>query len=83
MAYDTTHGQVILYARSQAWAWNGSVWTELATLPVLHSRSNPTMGFDARRCMLVLFGGRRDNGFLGDTWEGDGVTWTEVTPSRE
>jgi hypothetical protein len=35
------------------------------------------MAFDEQRGVLVLFGGDSGNGLLNDTWEWDGVTWTQ------
>lgn len=37
---------------------------------------------DPRRRRVVLFGGIGDAAPLGDTWEWDGITWTNVTPAN-
>jgi hypothetical protein len=34
------------------------------------------MVYDPEREVLVMFGGRVGNGYLDDTWEWDGTTWT-------
>lgn len=39
------------------------------------------MAYDARRGVIVLFGGRGEEDELGDTWEWDGL-WRERTPPR-
>jgi len=36
------------------------------------------MAFDSLHGKLVLFGGYSSVGFLGDTWEWDGASWTQV-----
>jgi len=44
------------------------------------ARRGPSLAYDAARRRLVLFGGSYNGVFLGDTWEWDGATWTNVTP---
>lgn len=48
-------------------------------------RTVSTMAYDSRRGVTVLFGGVGRAGELGDTWEWNGSTWTQVAttgPSR-
>jgi cysteine-rich repeat protein len=64
------------------WEYDGSEWVE-RTLP--HSpplRWGASVAFDSARGVIVLFGGQHrvespEN--LEDTWEYDGLDWTEVT----
>ncbi len=37
--------------------------------------------FDSHRNRLVVFGGSDNSGYLADTWELDGVSWSETTPA--
>jgi len=39
------------------------------------------MAYDSARGRVVLFGGGGNSYLLGDTWEWDGSSWTERTPS--
>jgi len=46
---------------------------------LLGSREGAAMAYDAARHRIVLFGGR-ENQFLADTWEWDGVIWVQRSP---
>ena len=71
------------------WEWSSDVWRKRApTMTPGDTRQAHAIAFDRRRSRVVLFGGWTDltAGFfreiirLGDTWEWDGVTWTQRTP---
>jgi sugar lactone lactonase YvrE len=88
MAYDSAHGQVVLFGGAGAsgllgdtWIWNGTTWTQqiLATSPV--ARQNASMAYDAAAGQVVLFGGEALSGILDDTWTWDGTTWTQQSPA--
>jgi hypothetical protein len=76
---------------SNTWGWDGSAWSnespqgaEGVSLP--SPRRNHAMAFDSVRNVVVLFGGEQggDNGpehYFDDTWEWDGITWTNVSPA--
>lgn len=62
----------------------------LAAEPIWHARlvtgpgirRDHAMAYDSRRGVVVLFGGTNvgwTGGLLGDTWEWDGRTWTQVS----
>ena len=38
----------------------------------------PGAAYDAKRGMLVVFGGSGPDGYFGDTWGWDGSTWTRL-----
>ena len=83
LAYDQVRHRVVLFGGAIAgdtagdtWEWNPDTggWTEhAATGP--SPRRDHAMAFDGER--VVLFGGLAE-GYLGDTWTFDGVTWTRV-----
>lgn len=91
MAYDPQHHRVLLHggARdiqgntilSDTWMWDGSSWQEIpnANGPL---RAQHQMVYDAKRQVMVLFGGF---GPIGsgpvDTWEFDGTQWHQVATS--
>jgi hypothetical protein len=70
-------------ARGDTWEYDGATWTRVgaATPP---ARQALAMVFDERRGRTVLFGGMgtgprgQHPPALGDTWEYDGSTWTEL-----
>ena len=63
------------------WSWNGMTWASLSSVGP-GSRAEAAMAFDHTRNRLVLFGGYRGTGSqrvrLGDTWEWEGTTWSQV-----
>ncbi len=72
---------------SDLWRWDGAEWEEIRpTGPSPSARSEAAVAFDSKRGNLLLFGGYTvedgETGVLGDTWEWDGRSWTEMLPSR-
>jgi len=91
MAWDATSQRIIMFGggrmgnhpimRHDTWEWDGENWTQLDD-----GGPSARIGFgftsDTERKRIVLFGGAsvRDDGVftaLGDTWEWDGVGWTQ------
>ncbi len=62
------------------WEWDGNKWTQM--FPNIHpsGRVAHGMAYDEERKVMVLFGGRNQNGNLNDTWEWDGQQWHETCP---
>lgn len=71
------------------WAFDGAsgTWTNRTPSPIPKSwpsdRYGPAMAYDARRGKAVLFGGGSmgSGSFPRDTWEWNGDTWANRTPS--
>lgn len=92
MAYDALREVVVLYggrdntsARNDTWVWDGTNWQDVSPVHSPPARSfsgGNGLAFDADRGVVVLFGGR-GGGQLNDTWEWDGLTWTERHPEGE
>ncbi|MFZ0060445.1 MAG: kelch repeat-containing protein [Pyrinomonadaceae bacterium] len=66
---------------NDTWEWDGRRWTEIkVTGP--SPRAEAAIAFDEKRGRVMLFGGHNRAGDagsrLGDTWEWDGKTWTEI-----
>ncbi len=95
MAYDSAHGQVVLFGGvanlvagdntptlfNDAWAWDGSNWTQKFPQVSPPVRLGHSMAYDSTRSRVVLFGGADENGnALGDTWVWDGSNWTQESP---
>ena len=63
------------------WEWDGRRWSQIK-VPGPQPRAEAAIAHDARRGRVVLFGGydRIDEKLhrLGDTWEWDGVRWTQI-----
>jgi hypothetical protein len=87
MAYDVARSRLVLFGgavqlgvvRDDTWEWDGVDWTQkVSPLPGPPGRVGANLAYDPSRQRVVLFGGQ-DNvtGALNDTWEWDGVTWTE------
>lgn len=82
-------GNRVLFGRSpgenrfldDTWEWDGRRWTEIKVAGP-SPRAEAAIAFDGRRGRVMLFGGHNRAGDagsrLGDTWEWDGKTWTEI-----
>ncbi len=91
MAYDRARERIVLFGGwppngppfADTWEWDGDTWTDVtpgAGGP--SARFRHAMTYDARRRRVVLYGGEDATGkALGDTWEWDGVAWTNATPA--
>lgn len=91
MAYDAARGRTVMFGGScptcnDTWEWDGASWTPAAlsdagvTTP--GRRQAAAMVYDPARRVVVLFGGFGSTGAgLGDTWEWDGKTWMQRTPT--
>jgi cysteine-rich repeat protein len=86
MAFDTRRGVAVMFNGSipQTWELAGTSWrlVPVAASPTT-SRTSFSMAYDALRGKVVLFGGSAtSNGNrLADTWEYDGATWTQASPT--
>jgi uncharacterized protein (TIGR03437 family) len=84
MAYDSLHGQVVLFGRQGMWLWNGSNWTQPFPKKSPGPRFGCAMAYDSKHMQVVLFGGQDaiTNQYLGDTWLWDGSNWTQISPAN-
>jgi uncharacterized protein (TIGR03437 family) len=86
MAYDSTHGQVVLFGGAgenerpvnDTWVWDGSNWTEKAPQTNPPAREWHAMAYDSAHGQVVMFGGSYLSS--NDTWLWDGSNWTEKAP---
>ncbi len=74
----------IVQGEPHLFAWNQDEWYIAADFgedpPV--NRSGYACAYDSIRQRLVLFGGYLSSQDQNDTWEWDGVTWTEIFPEH-
>jgi hypothetical protein len=75
-------------ALSDTWVWDGTDWKEMPAIgPVIPSeRAEHAMAFDPYLGVIVLFGGAIGGDSLkviGDTWEWDGRTWTNLPEANQ
>lgn len=94
LAYDARRRRVVMFggrdgvssSRDDTWEWDGRQWQQVLTPTSPPARHSHALTYDAARGKIVLFGGTNldfvyhGNDFA-DTWEYDGVTWTQVTPA--
>ena len=88
MVYDPTRKAIVVfggYAQTpgtaqlqDTWAWTGTDWVEVASATKPPARESHAMAYDARRDVIVMFGGRAAID-LGDVWELRAGGWTQVT----
>ncbi len=90
MAYDSARAMTVMFGGydgtstlSDTWEWNGSTWTKKAPRTVPGPRYGAGMVYDANRGVMVMFGGQSTLNAteLNDTWEYDGLDWTERHPA--
>lgn len=82
MAYDASRDKLVLIGTSgtsKTWEFSGGDWT-LVAAPGPRGRRNAAMAYDSVRHLIVVFGGSPSTqSVIGDTWEYDGTTWTQIT----
>jgi hypothetical protein len=86
MAYDSARKVTIAFgggdgvaAINETLEYDGTVWRRLEPAVSPPGRIDTSMVYDAKRKRMVLFGGDGPgpNDEFNDTWEFDGITWTE------
>jgi hypothetical protein len=90
IAYDSAHGQVVLFGRSslgassETWVWDGTNWTLKSPQNSPPGRYAAAMAYDSARSQIVLFGGFDEAAAnmgvfeaLADTWVWDGSNWNQ------
>jgi hypothetical protein len=88
--YDSRRKRIVVYGgrvgkseeiKSDTWEWDGKSWHEMARIGV-DARDHHALAYDSARGKTVMFGGgvfpRRSGAWPTDTWEWDGVKWTQV-----
>jgi uncharacterized protein (TIGR03437 family) len=81
MAFDATHGQVVLFGgvgasgvfdmTNDTWIWDGSNWTQDSPQTSPPAREEYAMSYDSTHSQIVLFGGQLNTSGLplaSDTW---------------
>src|SRR5262245_27019680 len=65
------------------WEWDGVTWSQRFPVNAPSQRLNHRMAFDLNRSRTVLFGGSffAGGGVSDETWEWDGVNWTQRLPA--
>jgi uncharacterized protein (TIGR03437 family) len=95
MAYDSKHGQVLLFggfdglsSLSDTWQWDGTNWNLVTPQNSPSARCFHEMTYDSAHDQVILFGGGTTNnltinsGLSNDTWLWDGSSWTQATPTN-
>jgi hypothetical protein len=95
MVYDSARRRIVVFGGNMptgnakygdTWEWNGHLWNQVTITdpegdgdPA--ARNNFRMAFDARRGKTILYGGFTVDGAEEDTWEFDGTSWEQISPS--
>jgi hypothetical protein len=80
MAYDAGHGVTMLFGGDTC-LWDGRTWTKVTRRGDPAFRSVHAVAYDPTRARVVLYGGSLGETNGADTWEWNGVAWTERTPA--
>lgn len=89
MTYDAARRRIVLFSgsngTSDTWTYDGQWHAEEAPGARPATRTSAAFAFDSKRGVAVLFGGQNNTVnpvvHLGDTWEWDGASWTQVAPA--
>lgn len=82
MTYDEARQELVVYSGGELWTQSAGIWTlENPPGPRPATRYYADIAYDARREVVVLFGGSNFPQTFTDTWEWNGTTWTDVTPA--
>jgi uncharacterized protein (TIGR03437 family) len=84
MAYDSAHGQVVMFGGlglttlNDTWVWDGTNWTQKFPQTVPPARQYHAMAYDSAHGQVVMFGGVA----ASDTWVWDGTNWAQKSPKN-
>ncbi len=89
LTYDSSRQRVVLFGGidgvffDDTWEWDGAAWTDVTPVSGNPSpRALHAMAYDPANGVTVLFGGLGTSStHFDDTWEWDGSSWTDVTPT--
>ncbi len=95
MAYDSARGRLVLFGGlafslggdlADTWESDGATWVQRTPGTSPPARHGHAMAYDSARGRVVLFGGyyedlQGNSQYFADTWEWDGNTWVQRTPS--
>jgi hypothetical protein len=76
--YGGANSQLLGTPNNQTWEYQGTTWTQIATVGNPGPRNRPAVCFHAGLGRTVLFGGYDGNNLTNSTWLYDGTTWTQV-----
>jgi hypothetical protein len=87
MAYDTFHGQTVLFGgeaavggtSNETWTWDGFRWTQQSPAMSPAPRRFAQMVYDAAHRQMLMYGGG-DQFVSSETWAWNGASWTNLTP---
>ncbi|MCA8952460.1 MAG: hypothetical protein KDE27_23315, partial [Planctomycetes bacterium] len=93
LCYDTARDRLLLFGGQavpgftlgDTWENDGTGWIPRTTSAGPVGRSHHALAYDPVHGRVLLFGGRSfvgGNTILGDTWEWDGSTWLQRTPTN-
>lgn len=90
LAHDAARDRMVLFGGvvfgtrvAETWEYDSATntffdRTPAPGYPAPSPRANASMVYDARRGVMVLFGGQSDTFLESDTWEWDGGAWTQI-----
>ncbi|HEX5062779.1 MAG TPA: DUF4215 domain-containing protein [Kofleriaceae bacterium] len=90
LAYDAARQRVVMFGGhsgtttfGDTWEWDGISWTQLFPAHSPPGRYDAAAAYDPKRHRVVLFGGTTlaTGAATQDTWEWDGIDWTQRSPA--
>jgi len=89
LAHDTHRNVTVLFGgdsptnsprANDTWEFDGTNWIQVTPTQSPPGRANidQALIYDSVRKKVVLFGGLGASGYLSDTWEYSGTTWTQI-----
>ncbi|MCC7062487.1 MAG: hypothetical protein IT456_06755 [Planctomycetes bacterium] len=86
MAFDAQRGRSVLFGGTlggeinDTWEWDGGTasWTQVLPATMPQVRAVHSMVYDSANGRCVMFGGTSSSILLGDTWQWNGVDWSQA-----
>jgi hypothetical protein len=91
MVYDEKRGRTVVFGGmavatpgqpppllGDTWEFDGTTWTEQKVAGP-SPRTGAGATYDAKRGLVILFGGSGASGFSGETWSWDGTAWKKLS----
>jgi len=93
VAYDSDRKVIVMFGGfrwndgneivdDETWEFDGEAWQQITTTHTPTARHWHSMTYDAKRKVVVLFGGTNEGQYPDETWEYNGTDWIQVSTAH-